>query len=154
MSCARFKRHGHGKLVVRSIGAALMTSAALATSACTIAGAAMGAASPHYESSDWPREAIPLGVDVRVRVRKVGTDSLVFSEIEGRYGGVHDGLLSVTDDTGHQHELAVRDVIDLDVRSGTQWKKGLLLGAAADGVVAIVAVAIANGENMSLSLAR
>jgi hypothetical protein len=136
---------------VRTVLSALVLSTALATSGCTVAGGAIGAAIPRYERSDWARETIPLGTEVRVRVRRVGADAVGAAEIKGRYGGVREGLLSVTDDEGLEHELAVRDIVGLDIRRGTQWKRGILLGAAADAVVAVAAIAIANGANVSVA---
>jgi hypothetical protein len=136
---------------MRATLAAILLCASLVTSGCTIAGSAIGAGTPRYETTDWRQTAVPLGTQVRVRVRNIGTDAVVVGEISGRYGGIREGLLSVTDEDGREHELAVRDVVDLEVRSGTQWKKGLLLGAAADAIIVTVAVAIANGANVSLT---
>jgi hypothetical protein len=41
-------------------------------------------------------------------------------------------------------------VTEREVRSGTQWKKGLFIGAAADALVAVTVLAIANGANVSI----
>ena len=62
--------------------------------------------------------------------------------------------MSVTDEAGREHELPVRDIVGVEVRSGTQWKKGLLIGAAADALVVATAIAIANGANVSIATER
>ena len=133
------------------VGFVVVLCASLAASGCTIAGAAIGAATPSYERSDWPRSSVEIGTRVRVRIRNVGADSVRIAELDGRYGGVRDGVLAVTDEDGREHEVMVRDVIDVEIRSGTEWKKGLLLGAAADTIVLVAAVAIANGANVSIA---
>jgi hypothetical protein len=132
----------------------VLVFAMLAASGCTLAGTAIGAEIPRYERVEWQREGIPLGTEVRVRLRRVGTDAFAADEIRGRYGGIQDGLFSVTDDRGREHELAVGDLRDLEVRRGTEWKKGLVLGAAADAIVVVAAVAIANGANVSIATQR
>jgi hypothetical protein len=137
----------------RSVLATLLC-VSLATTGCTLAGAAVGASMPRYEHAEWPRTEIALGSEVRVHLRNVGADSVQLEEITGRYGGVHDGVLSVTDEAGHEHELAVRDVVDVEVSSGTQWAKGLALGAVTDAVVVATAIAIANGANVSIATGR
>lgn len=139
---------------MRAIFATILLSTSLATNGCTAVGAAIGATSPRYVAAAWPRETVPLGTEVRVRIRTVGADAVVVTQVDGRYGGLRDGLLSVTDDNGHEHELAVRDVVDVEVRTGTRWKEGLLLGAGADAVIVIAAIAIANGGDVSIATGR
>lgn len=124
--------------------------AAVALTGCTLVGTGLGASIPHYESRDWQREEIPLGTTVRVRVRSVGGDS-TNADVVGRYGGVRDGLLTITDSDEREHAVPVSDIVSVDVKSGTEWKKGLLLGAAADAVIVTVAVLATNGMNVSVS---
>lgn len=138
---------------MRSIFHGLLIASLLATSGCTLAGAAVGATRPHYQSQEWTRESVELGAEVRVRMRTVGGDTPT-REVRGRYGGIHDGLMSVTDTAGHEHELPVRDVAEVEVRRGTLWKEGLLLGAAIDTLVVIGALAIANGADLSVATTR
>jgi len=139
---------------MRRVFHALLISTVLATSGCTIAGTAIGAATPRYEHSDWRSSHVELGSRVRVRLRSVGSDVVVADRLEGRYGGVHEELLSITDDDEREHELPVRDVVDLEVRSGSQWAKGLLLGAATDTIVVVAVVAVTQGANISIATDR
>ena len=67
-----------------------------------------------------------------------------------RYAGIRDGVLTVVDESGQEHEVSTRDVIDVDVRNGTEWKKGLILGAAADVIMVTAALVISNGGNVSV----
>lgn len=131
-----------------------LSCAALANSGCTIAGTAIGAATPRYERTDWPRDRVELGARVRVHVRTIGSEAVRTTEVDGRYGGVHEGILSVTDDDGREHEIAARDVLDVEVRNGTEWKKGLLLGAAGDALIVVAAVVVANDGNVSITTTR
>ena len=133
---------------------AVLVAASLVTSGCTIAGTASGAATPRYQTTDWRHSPVELGARVRVHVRNLGADSLVPGHIDGRYGGVHDGLLSGTDDDGREHEVSARDVVDVEVQRGTEWKKGLLIGAAADTLLVVAVVAVTNGANVSIATSR
>jgi hypothetical protein len=134
--------------------AAVVLALSLASGGCTVAGTAIGAASPRYERANWPRDGVELGTEIRVRQRSVGADAVEVREIDGRYGGIRDGWMSVTDHDGREHEVAVRDIVDLRVRNGSHWQKGLLLGAAADAVIVTAAIAIANGANVSIATGR
>jgi len=131
---------------------AFVFAGVLATTGCTLAGAGLGASIPQYESRDWQHEEIPLGTTVRVRVRSVGGDS-ANADVVGRYGGVREGFLLITDGNDREHAVPISDVLSLDVKTGSEWKKGLLLGATADTVIVIVALAAASGGNVSVNLA-
>jgi hypothetical protein len=141
---------------MKRVALPVILSMSLATSGCTLAGVAIGAATPRYERTESPRQEgiVDLGTQIRVRVRSVGSDSVVIEEIDGRYGGIRDGWMSVTDADGHEHELPVSDIVELRVRSGTEWKKGLLLGAAADAVLVMAAVMIRSGADVSIATGR
>jgi hypothetical protein len=132
---------------MRTFLSAFIIAASLAAGGCTVAGAALGASTPHYEPTAWPRSNVELGAHVRVRMRNVGADSPLPRALEGR--GIREELMSLTDDDGREHELPVRDVVALDVRNGSQWQKGLLLGAAADTMIVVAVVAVARGANIS-----
>lgn len=129
------------------IRAAVLALATLSCG-CTVLGAAAGAGMPHYEPTAWPHERVARGSEVRVRVRAVGADSARVREIDGRYGGVRDGALVLMDDAG---EIPLRDVAGVETREGSEWKKGLLLGAVVDvcAAAAVVAVATSNGVGLT-----
>lgn len=129
---------------------AFLIAGCLGASGCTVAGVAMGAAMPRYEPTEWPRSNVELGTQVRVRTRNIGADFAGASEVAGRYGGTREGLLSVTDEEEREHEIPTRDIVDLQVRSGTEWKKGLLVGAAADTVLLLTVLAVTHGANVSV----
>ena len=135
----------------RVVALACLVILAGAPAGCTLAGTAVGASIPRYETRTFERDELPIGTMVRVRVRSVGADSMRLAEIVGRYGGIRDGLRLVTADDGAEHEIPARDVFEIEVRNGTEWKKGLLLGAAADAIVAVVVIGVASGANLSVS---
>jgi hypothetical protein len=135
---------------MRALFFAVVLAGALGSAGCSVAGAAFGATTPRYEHTEWPRSNVELGSRVRVRTRNVGADSASITDVEGRYGGVRDGLLSVTDEDGREHELPIRDIGGLRVRNGSYWKEGLLLGTAADAILVVTVVAVTQGANVSV----
>jgi hypothetical protein len=137
-------------MVMRAFLVALFCTSLL-TSGCTIVGTAVGASTPRYEATARPLSDIEIGTRVRVRLRVIGADAAGIAEVHGRYGGIRDGIVSVLDADGRERELPAQDVVDLDVENGTEWRKGLLLGAAADLILVAAGVAIANGANVSIA---
>lgn len=135
----------------RIAGAFVALAIASLGSGCTAVGAAAGAGIPRYESTAFQHARIEPGTEVRVRTRGVGSDSVRAADVDGRYGGVHDGMLLVTDTDRGQQDIPLSDVADVQVRSGSEWKKGLLLGAIVDTCIALAIVGATQSSNASIS---
>lgn len=132
--------------------AALATSAPLAIG-CSLIGAGIGSAVPRYETVD-ARRRVELGEDLRVvLLRPHRADDLMPRDggghVDGRYAGIHDGVLSLTvDGQAEPREIPLTDVAELRVRQGSYWTTGLVIGGAVDATFIVVAlVAASQWEN-------
>ena len=121
-----------------------------AQAGCTIAGAAIGANMPRYEPTGWPRQEPSPGAAIRVRVRTVGADARAVAIVEGSYGGIRHGAIVVLQGA-RENEVPLQDVLDVAAREGSEWKKGVLLGAIADACLAAAVVAASSSGPISIS---
>lgn len=135
----------------RIAGALAALAIAPLASGCTVIGAAAGAGIDHYEATAWPQARVEPGTPVRVRTRAVGSDSLRAADVDGRYGGVHDGMLVLTDTDRGEQQIPLADVVEVEVRRGSEWKKGLLLGAIVDTCLVVAVIGATQSQNASIS---
>jgi hypothetical protein len=113
-------------LLVAGLVALLATSTGCCSSIGMGLGTAVGAGVPRYstiEAND-PR----LSTDENVQVRATGGAS-----VEGRYVGVRDGALIVSNDSG-EHAIAPETIRELRVKNGTYWERGMVTGLVIGGL--------------------
>ncbi len=120
------------------------------TSGCTLVGLGKGISTPHYVDVQTPRE-VAVGETVRVHVIRARerTDwSPDDPTVEGVYGGIEESVILVG-----SRSLPMREVTMIEVRRGSHWLTGLLVGAALDAAATILIVSAASGTGPNLEIA-
>jgi hypothetical protein len=124
-----------------------------ALTGCSLLGAGIGSAVPRYEEAPAAARTLHVGDEIRVVLFEPasGRDSLPRAgggEIDGRYAGIHDGMLEVTvDGMVEPRQIPLTDVMEIRTRKGSYWLAGLATGAFVDAaLVTFVLVSIENSN--------
>lgn len=123
----------------------LVVVAMPALSGCTLVGLGIGASTPSYEQVPPPYASIEPGRDVRLTTTPVRSEEpWPPPHVYGRFRSADEGAVVLEDRT-----IPRRDVERVDVRTGTYWKTGLLVGACFDVTLAISIAVIASNASFA-----
>lgn len=122
---------------------AFLSCVLASASGCTAAGVVKGATTPTYAPVTSMSTEVTPGETIRVHVRHLAEQSSWEPDetLEGGYVGMSDGLLRFG-----SHEVPMRDVLSVEVRRGSMWLQGLLVGLTLDAVATTIIVLSATGN--------
>lgn len=129
-----------------SMPLAITVAAALMTNGCGLAFMGLGSAVPRYATIS--RADVSKGDEIRVQVASLAHEPVVDLSgspglLSGRYAGIEEGKVVVVTSEGSR-SFAPSELSKIEIREGSQWKNGLLIGSAVDvGIVTLLVVAAA-----------
>jgi hypothetical protein len=148
-----------GSSFARLLLISAVAASCAALGGCTLVGAGIGSAVPRYERTTNRTRPIDLGEEIRVVLLRSPSASDILprdggGHVDGRYAGIHEGLLAVTiDGRVEPREIPLTDVDEVRVRDGSYWLTGLIVGGSVDAtLIVLAAVAASQSHEMQIDV--